>query len=114
MDHHPTNPGNKSITLLRVILWLLPAFLLLACMRLWISLNPNFFLALALVAALIVPIGYIDRRLYLHRERLNASLHRVETIRWAIGFTLLQIIIAPGFASRFFILTSQTLPRLGI
>ncbi len=96
MDHHPTNPGNKSITLLRVILWLLPAIILpfgLLFAASWRDLWP---VASIPTLAAFAAIGYFDQRLSLQQQRIDPSTKKKHLIRWTIAFTLLQILIAPA------------------
>ena len=102
MNHPPIQqappPGSKAITLLRVILWLLPAFMLPFLLIFAGSLRDMWPLAVIVGLAAYAAVGYFDQRLSLQQKRLEPTTEKKHLIRWTIAFTLLQILIAPAVA----------------
>ncbi len=92
----PPQPGNKAITLLRVILWLLPAFMLPFLLVFAASLRDMWPLAVVVGLAAFAAVGYFDQRLSLQQKRIEPSTEKKHLIRWTVAFTLLQILIAPA------------------
>jgi hypothetical protein len=75
--HESPHRGNKAITVLRVVVWLIPAFII-----------P--------FVAVFGAIGYFDMRLKLQQERIDSAGKQRELLGWAAAFAFIQIIMAPG------------------
>lgn len=101
-----TNPQppyrtNKAIAILRVCLWLMPAFILPFGVALALWLQEYWFAAIIPTFAVFVAIGYFDMRLMVQQEMGNPTLEKQSILGWAVVFALFQIIIAPPLAFTF-------------
>ena len=92
----PPNPGNTAITLLRAVLWFLPAIMLPVSFLLTGLVDASWPIGFILFFGITATIGYFDLRLIYHRDRRDPRPDRVRIICWAIAFMLIQIIIVPG------------------
>ena len=92
----PPAPGSQAITILRVILWLVPAFMLPFGIVFSASLGAIWPLGALVTIAAFAAVGYFDQRLSLQQKRIDPSAEKKELIRWTIIFVVLQAMIAPA------------------
>lgn len=93
---NPAHQGNPAITILRLVLWLLPAIVLPFAILLGGVLYPLWPIGVIVGLAAFAAIGYFDQRLRLQQDKKDPSTEKRELIRWTVIFVLLQHMIAPA------------------
>ncbi len=91
----PPASGNIAISILRVILWLLPS-IIVPLGFLLTKLKPLPWPLMVIVTlAVLAVIGYIDQRLLLHKDRIDPSIKRLQTIDRTCFFVIIQVFLGP-------------------
>lgn len=97
-----TPPANPTIDLLRIIVWLIPAF----CIPLWAYVfaftnsrlfripNPLLFYILCMIVS-VVFLGYIDKRLSLMKNQVPPPYKTSDLFEAILSFVFMQIIVTP-------------------
>lgn len=93
----PTVHGSLAFTILRIFLTLLPAPILLIGIAAATQLDALWLIAIIPIPFLVFATGYFDGKISLHQQQINPSTERKQLLRWAVLFSLLQIVIAPMF-----------------
>jgi hypothetical protein len=90
--------ANKAIAILRLCLWLMPAFVLPFGVALGLWLQEFWSVAVILIFVVFVAIGYFDMRLKFQQEQGRPDLQKQNIWLWAVVFALFQVVIAPALA----------------
>jgi hypothetical protein len=94
------NANREAMTALRICLWLVPGMFLFLGFLLLFALPremPIRFI-LVLIFCLFIGLGYIDMRLKLHIDMVEAKPLKKRIFGWAVAFAFVQILIAPAVA----------------
>lgn len=98
-------PGNKAIAILRIFLWLMPAFFIPIAAFLIVYFHnaarfPNEEILLGITFILVIiataAVGYFDQRLKLMQEKIAPPHNQKQIALWTFVFVLAQIFIAPS------------------
>jgi predicted PurR-regulated permease PerM len=93
---HGNFRGNRAIILLRIFLWLIPAIILPLAIYLALWLGGLWYLSPILLLLAFTAIGYFDMLLIHQQGRTLSKAKPKRLFAWAITFTVIQLIIAPG------------------
>ncbi len=91
-------PANKAITLLRVILWLLPAFIVPFIFVISEIYTNDWFAAVIPALLVLGGLGWFDQVLCRRQRRMDLTKERPDIIRGALIFAVLQLAITPAVA----------------
>lgn len=93
----PKVPIQRDLVIvtLRVVLWLVPSIVVPFGYLLIVSKIISWLLIVISIVTALATIGYIDQRLSLHKDRIDPSIRRSETIHLTIFFVLIQIVLGP-------------------
>ena len=97
----PMYRGNPAITILRMFLWLMPAFFVMAVIFLsaalsnYLPLSACISLSLLLFVAATAGVGLFEQFLTFQEARTPPPFPKAELVRWTIIFVLVQIVLAP-------------------
>lgn len=98
---HPMYRGNPAITILRIFLWLMPAFFIPLVIFLGVTLNRYLpvsaciSLSLLLFVTATAGIGLFEQLLTFQEAGTPPPFPKAELVRWTIIFVLVQIVLAP-------------------
>lgn len=112
LPKHGTYRRNRAIILLRIFLW--PIASIILCMALCLAawLGALWYLSLILMLAAFTAIGYFDMLLIHQQSRSLSSVKRGRLFGWAITFSGIQLIIAPGVIFLIVIFISSMMKRV--
>lgn len=81
IDSQPIRQGNPAITILRFVLWLLPAIVLPLAIALGGAVYPLWPIGVIAGLAAFAAIGYFDQRLRFQQRQIDPSTEKRELIR---------------------------------
>lgn len=101
-DPNLTQPNKNSIRLLRIILWLLPAFAIPICIIPFLYFSPAsgwpemiWIAPLILCLGLVFGIGLTDQWIRNHQNQSPLWYREPGKLHWALTFVIFQIVLAP-------------------